>query len=84
MIADARVFHIADPNFLEMYNNQSKPTASCMDGVLTPLLTVVIFELARTNAWKDNGSREVIAQVPKRLRAEGWDAVRLALSLTVR
>ena len=55
-----------------------------MDGVLTPLLTVVIFELARTNAWKDNGSREVIAEVPKRLRAEGWDAVRLALSLTVR
>ncbi|RPD81620.1 hypothetical protein L226DRAFT_541311 [Lentinus tigrinus ALCF2SS1-7] len=66
LVADTRVFHISDPNFLEMYNRQ------------------MMFEFTQSKAWTDNGSREVITQVPKRLRTEGWDSVRPALSLTVR
>ncbi|TFK93035.1 hypothetical protein K466DRAFT_479395 [Polyporus arcularius HHB13444] len=66
IIADPRVFHISDQDFLTMYNRQ------------------MMFEIAQTKAWTENGSRDVMKQVPERLRAEGWDVVRPALSLTVR
>ncbi|KAI0688062.1 hypothetical protein C8T65DRAFT_675219, partial [Cerioporus squamosus] len=66
LIADPRVFHISDQDFLNMYNRQ------------------MIFEITQARAWPESGSRDVMKQVPERLRTEGWDSVRPALSLTVR
>ena len=49
-----------------------------------PIQRIVMFEAARTTAWKDSGAREVLAAISDRLRSEGWSSVRSALAVTVR
>ncbi|RDX56274.1 hypothetical protein OH76DRAFT_1519389 [Lentinus brumalis] len=34
-------------------------------------------------AWMDSGCREVLEDIPKRLKSEGWDSVRPAVSITI-
>ncbi|KAI0762751.1 hypothetical protein C8Q74DRAFT_176892 [Fomes fomentarius] len=72
IVADRRIFHIADNNFLDKYNSQ------------------LIFEISmiRSGDWTSLGSKRVIEEVPRRLKAEargaGWSTVRPALSLAIR
>ncbi|KAF9791984.1 hypothetical protein BJ322DRAFT_1215294 [Thelephora terrestris] len=42
------------------------------------------FEAMKAKAWVESGPEGVMQEAPKRLEAEGWDAVRPALSITVR
>ncbi|KAI1797526.1 hypothetical protein LXA43DRAFT_1056655 [Ganoderma leucocontextum] len=44
----------------------------------------ILFEMTQTRAWGDSGARKVMEQIPARLRIGGWDAVRPAISITVR
>ncbi|KAM5532752.1 hypothetical protein V8D89_013549 [Ganoderma adspersum] len=44
----------------------------------------IMFEMTQARAWGDSGARKVMEQIPARLRIGGWDAVRPAISITVR
>lgn len=44
----------------------------------------VIFEVARSQAWVEGGPESIIPQAQARLRSHGWDAVRQAISITIR
>ncbi|TBU64671.1 hypothetical protein BD310DRAFT_806101 [Dichomitus squalens] len=44
----------------------------------------LMFELTQTRAWGDRGARQIMEQIPGRLRSEGWDSVRPAIAVTVR
>ncbi|KDR85535.1 hypothetical protein GALMADRAFT_368117 [Galerina marginata CBS 339.88] len=44
----------------------------------------VMFEAEFHKAWKDGGANVVMERAPARLAIEGWDAVRPALSTTIR
>jgi hypothetical protein len=46
--------------------------------------SLVSFEAMKARAWVESGPEGVMQEAPKRLEAEGWDAVRPALSITVR
>ena len=43
-----------------------------------------MFEMTQARAWGDSGTREVMEQIPGRLGIGGWDAVRPAISVTIR
>ena len=45
---------------------------------------LVQLEAEMAKAWSECGSREVMQEAPKRLEAEGWESVGVALSVTVR
>ncbi|KAI0688061.1 hypothetical protein C8T65DRAFT_675215 [Cerioporus squamosus] len=68
LIADERVFHIADQDFFELYKKQL-------------MFEMTRFS---ADQWTNSGSRELMEVAPKRLATEGWDSVRPALSITVR
>jgi hypothetical protein len=56
-----------------------------MPSVIVELIGFLVqLEADMTKAWSEGGSREVMQEAPKRLEAEGWESVRLALSVTVR
>jgi len=66
IIRDERVFHIDDPNWFTMYNDQ------------------VVFEAQSKNVWVDSKPDVVMIEAQERLRQQGWDKLRPALSTTVR
>ena len=43
-----------------------------------------MFEMTQARAWGDSGTRKVMEQIPGRLGIGGWDAVRPAISVTIR
>ena len=45
---------------------------------------LVIFEVTKSNAWTEGEANFVIEEAQKRLREQGWGAVRPALSTTIR
>lgn len=48
------------------------------------MITLVAFEAQATKSWHKSGPEVVKREVHRRLKNEGWDSVRPALSTTVR
>lgn len=69
-------------SFLQMYNDQVWLAVLLPYAVLT--VVQVMFEVMKWNAWTEGEPDEIIDQAQERLRAQGWDAVRPALAVTVR
>jgi hypothetical protein len=44
----------------------------------------VTFEAQKSEAWTEGGPELIIEEAQKRLRKEGWDSLRPALSVTIR
>ncbi|KAI1798214.1 hypothetical protein LXA43DRAFT_1107045 [Ganoderma leucocontextum] len=40
-------------------------------------------EITHARGWSDSGARKIMEQIPPKLKADGWDAVRPAISITV-
>jgi hypothetical protein len=80
---DDRVFHINQPNWIEMYNQQGEFCFifACWD--YTDRGTVH-FEVTARKAWDSEGLEAVKELAQKRLKEKGWDDVRPALAVTVR
>ena len=47
-------------------------------------IVIVILESQFHKAWNNQGVKELKAEAPQRLKREGWDPVRRALSTTIR
>ncbi|KAG2035797.1 hypothetical protein BDR03DRAFT_983442 [Suillus americanus] len=65
---DDRVFHINEPNWIDMYSQQG----------------TVYFEVTASKAWDSEGLETVKELAQKRLKENGWDDVRPALAVTIR
>lgn len=48
------------------------------------LSTIVTFEAAVHKAWVRGGAKTIKQEAPQRLKKEGWESVRPALSITIR
>lgn len=42
------------------------------------------FEAQLYNAWVQGGAKTIKQEAPQRLKKEGWESVRFALSITIR
>ncbi|KAI0762752.1 hypothetical protein C8Q74DRAFT_1371747 [Fomes fomentarius] len=80
ILTDTRVFHIAENNFIQMYDTQSEPSTAPNIARRSEAGA----DYHRVGHWADGGYSRVMEELPGRLAAEGWDSVRPALSLTVR
>jgi hypothetical protein len=89
IIRDERVFHIDDPNWISMYNEQGSSYYcpkfyTILKLTLYTTFPIVIFEAQSKRAWVDAKPDVVIIEALERLRLEGWTALRPALSTTIR
>jgi hypothetical protein len=70
---------------LEVQPTRSGPIISRhLFGLYLFYAPLVIFEALKSKAWTEGGADFVIEEAQKRLRKQGWDAVRTALSTTIR
>jgi stress-induced-phosphoprotein 1 len=79
---DDRVFHINQPNWIDMYNQQGESASSLVE-IYTDRGTVYL-EVTARKAWDSQGLETVKELAQKRLKENGWDDVRPALAVTVR
>ncbi|KAG1843800.1 hypothetical protein DFJ58DRAFT_731469 [Suillus subalutaceus] len=80
---DDRVFHINQPKWIDMYNQQGDLIlASLIEIMLTKVQSFSKLRLARLGILKDSRPSRNLQQ--KRLKENGWDDVRPALAVTVR
>ena len=70
---------------LEVQPTRSGPIISRhLFGLYLFYAPLVIFEALKSKAWTEGGADFVIEEAQKRLHKQGWDAVRPALSTTIR
>jgi hypothetical protein len=79
------VFHIDDQQWISMYNDQGLESACRrLFALYLYYASPVLFEALKFKAWTEGGPDLVIEEAQKRLREQGWNAVRPALSTTIR
>ena len=85
ILRDKRVFHIDDQQWISMYNDQGLESACRhLFALYLYYVSLVVFEAQKFKAWTEGGPDLVIEETQKRLREQGWNAVRPALSTTIR
>ena len=84
ILRDDRVFHMTDANFLSKYNDQGMSLIRLRVLYNTLIASVVIMEATQRKAWTEAGPDVIIAEAQERLRQNGWEDVRPALSTSIR
>ncbi|KAJ7472851.1 hypothetical protein FB451DRAFT_1367684 [Mycena latifolia] len=75
ILRDARVVHCTGDAFIARYNKQ-RPFSF--------VLSQVVYEVKLCRAWTDTLPEVVVREAFARQRAEGWEAARWGVSLTIR